>query len=129
MNKDSGIFKLALKGLNFQLETLFADCGGEKSVELLDRLSKCSPSMRDKLLNCMLTVTNSVQDNSLDSAPSGEFEDSLYNEICSELEKASQQAHSFEVLEGGASALSNSSRRSSIENIIDFESARRRPQH
>jgi hypothetical protein len=119
-NIHNGIFQLSLKAIKLQLETLLDDCGGDKAANLLNALAQCSPSMRDKLLTCMIQVVNSVGSGE-DTLAAGEMENAIFNQICAEIEEQSELPQQFEVLDGG-----NHPSAQRDANIIDFSAARKR---
>ena len=119
-NQDKGIFQLSLRAIKLQLETLLDDCGGDKAAELLSALSQCSPSMREKLLTCMINVVNSLETNEETHGP-GQIEEAIFSQICAEIEQQASIPQQFAVLDGG-----NHPSAQRDANIIDFISAKKR---
>lgn len=69
-DRPAGLFSLSIQSIEWQVKNLFQEAGGEKAVELMDRLAGISESERDVLLDKFLEVVSkiaSAQSNTLDS--------------------------------------------------------------
>ena len=119
MNKNwSGLFSLSLQSVEWQVKNLFQDVGGEKVVELMDRLAGIPDQERKKLLESFLTqvslhVTTEPLKLSSEESELRKIEDQLVNDVSREISKSGR----LSVVHGGKSP--NSAK------LFDFELAKK----
>lgn len=125
-DKPAGLFSLSIQSIEWQIKNLFQEAGGNKAVELMDRLAGIPESEREILLDKFLSAVSKVVTNQAVSAASfdgnaaiegtsSRLEDQIVNDVLAALEGPRR----FSVLDGG-----KSERRSSGQ-LIDFATAKR----
>ncbi len=125
-DKPSGLFSLSIQSIEWQVKNLFQEAGGDKAVELMDRLSGIPESEREILLDRFLSAVSKVvcaQINAgshLDgsvaiSNQSSKLEDQIVKDVLAQLEGPKR----FEVLDGGKAEKREAGR------LIDFAAAKK----
>lgn len=120
--KPSGLFSLSLQSIEWQVKNLFQEVGGDKAVELMDRLAGLTESEREILLEKFLSAASKVaaaKPVAVEKTDgSAALEDQIVNDVLAALESPKR----FEVLDGG-----KSERRSQNNGgrLIDFASAKK----
>ena len=121
--KFSGTFSLGLSSLQLQLQELFQDVGGSKTIQLLDALSQLPAEKHPLILEIFCAVLNRLQAEeqqacNTDEKAVNDFADSIYGEIMKSMHEAAV-APKFAVLDGGKS------RSRSGNDPISLEEARK----
>ena len=124
-DKPAGLFSLSIQSIEWQVKNLFQEAGGDKAIELMDRLAGISESEREVLLEKFLEVVSKVvsaQPASLNSDASNiiqnahsKIEDQIVNDVLAALENPRR----LTVLDGGKTERRNSGQ------LIDFASAKK----
>lgn len=108
--KQTGDFTANLCSLQLQVATLFEGCGGEKTIKLLDGLSRLGSLEKDVVLDKFSAiidqfVTGEDRFFTAEDIEKQEFEDNLYKEILSAMKTAARAGEEgdkrLEVLDGG----------------------------
>lgn len=122
MNKNwSGLFSLGLQSIEWQIKNLFQDSGGEKTVELMDKLAAIPDKERTKLLENFIAqasecIKHTPHKNRLTAnSDLQKIEDQIVSDVVSEMNKHSR----LSVVNGGKSNPVLSSK------LLDFESAKK----
>ena len=98
--RKQGSFSLGLKSVELQLQTLFADCGGDSALQLLDLLAQCRPGKQQELLSQFITTTSPHAT----EAAASDFEQELYEGLIEDFDLAASAEHGgsrLYVVEGG----------------------------
>lgn len=125
-NKPSGLFSLSIQSIEWQVKNLFQEAGGDKAVELMDRLSGIPESEREMLLDKFLSAVSKIvcahvnAGSKLDgsvaiSDHSVKLEDQIVQDVLAELESPRR----FAVLDGGKSE------KRDVCQLIDFAAAKK----
>jgi hypothetical protein len=123
--KREGMVTRNLLSLELQLKTLFEDCGGQDSLQLLDALSKLSKREQEVALKMFAAVCEKVARSeqrviSKEEESLKNFEDDLFESIVAEIQalpiRMKKSVTDLRVVDGG---------KTSSQKIIDLSEIRR----